>query len=46
MDRMKSKVILNQLLQPMSEDAQQAVNGGVLCSQAQSEYKYISVRRY
>lgn len=44
MDRIKSKAINNQLLQPMSEDAQQAVSGGAIYSEP--EYKYVPVRRY
>ncbi len=46
MDQIKSRVIINQLLQPISEDAQQAVRGGVRYSQVQPEYKYVSIRRY
>lgn len=44
MDRIKSKVIINRLLQTMSEDAQQAVSGGAIYSDP--EYKYVPVRRY
>lgn len=48
MDRIKSKVIINQLLQTqllqtLSEDAQQAVSGGAIYSQP--EWKYVPVRR-
>jgi hypothetical protein len=48
-DRIKSKVIINQLLQTqllqtLSEDAQQAVSGGAIYSDP--EYKYISIRKY